>query len=107
LPWRLVGLADHEDMTARRPPGDALAAARARGAATAHQVIAMQAGGAGMWSGRITAHHEELYRSLLSDARTDEGRAFAEGYDREARALIASLAELEARPETELEAEAE
>ncbi len=60
------------------------------GAETASQIVCAQAG-AGMDPDRIGAHHEDLAASLLSDAQTPDGQAFAAAYDDAAATLAADL----------------
>jgi hypothetical protein len=65
------------------------------GAETADQVIKTLAD-AGMPADRIAREHQDESARLLSDAKTEEGQAFAQSFDYCGRILVADLRDLEA-----------
>ena len=62
----------------------------AAGGRTAGQLVIAQAD-AGMDPGRIAGKQEDIAAGLLSEAETEEGRRFAQGYDWTAEALMRDL----------------
>jgi hypothetical protein len=61
------------------------------GVQTAHQLITRQAE-AGMPVDRIRDHHHDVIAGLFADAKTPDGRAFANGYGFTVDSYVAELA---------------
>ena len=61
------------------------------GVRTAHQLITRQLD-AGMPADRIRNHHHDLIAALFADAKTPDGKAFANGYGYTVDTYVAELA---------------